>query len=323
MPFRKNFIVRLLIPAALLFAVIFFTNGCVTTAIIIRHKLKQADMLEDWNEKEDGTLIRNIVYDQEKKFSYDLYLPKDIQKNNSRNVMLFIHGGAWNSGRKEDIAYACRRYVKEGYITVTLQYSLARRKGPAITFFTILDDITRCLNHVKTYTGKRGITVKKIALSGYSAGGHLAMLYAFSRKKESPIPIAFVFSQVGPSVFTRDIWGPDHDKENAALALASAASGKSITAGNYDTEQARNAIKSISPALLVDKDTVPGIYAYGAKDSLVRPIHAQKLENALTKHHVPHHILIYPSSGHFLCDDPEEVKKYRALIQEYCQKYFQ
>lgn len=320
MPNEKIHIARIFALAALLLAALYFSGGCMTAAIIIHHKLKHADMLEDWDEKEDGTRIRNIVYDQKKGFSYDLYLPKDIQNNSSRNVMLFIHGGAWNSGRKEDIAYACRRFAKEGYITVTLQYSLADKKGPPITFFTILDDITRCLNHVKSYTAKRGITVRKVALSGYSAGGHLAMLYAFSRKKESPIPIAFVFSQVGPSVFTRDTWGPD--KTDFALALASAASGKSITAGNYDTEQARNAIKSISPALLVDKDTVPGIYAYGAKDSLVRPIHAQKLENALTKHHVPHHILIYPESGHFLCDDPGYARRYRELVKEYCEKYF-
>lgn len=320
MQIRKNFIVRLLIPAALLFAVVFFTNGCVTTAIIIRHKLKQADMLEDWNEKEDGTLIRNIVYDQEKNFSYDLYLPKDIQKNDSRDMMLFIHGGAWNSGKKEDMAYACRRFAKEGYITVSLQYSLASRKGPPVTFFAILDDITRCLDHVKKYTEEKGITVKKVALSGYSAGGHLAMLYAFSRKKESPIPIAFVFSQVGPSIFSYDAWGPK--KEKFALALASAASGQTINKENYHSAQTRNAIKSISPALLINKNTVPGIYAFGKKDKLVIPLHAQALEAMLKKHHVPHHILNYPSSGHFLCDDPEYARKYRELIKEYCKKYF-
>lgn len=321
MPAKRYILIRTFALAALLFSTLYFCTGCAGAAfaILFHHKLKQADMLEDWN-KTDGTLIKNIIYDPEKNFSCDLYLPKDIQENSRRDVMLFIHGGAWNSGRKEDMAYACRRYAKEGYITVTLQYSLASKKGPPITFFTILDDITRCLTHIKTYTAERGITVKKLALSGYSAGGHLAMLYAFSRKNECPIPIAFVFSQVGPSIFTRDAWG--EKKKDFALALASAASGQTITEKNYDSIQARNAIKSISPALLIDNHTVPGIYAYGGKDPLVTPFHARALKQALQKHHIPHDILIYPESGHFLCEDPEYTRKFRALVREYCQKYF-
>ncbi len=318
---RKNLIIRVFILAALLSATILFSSGCLTIVAIalVHHNLKQADMLENW-QKGDGSLHKNVEYDHEKKFSYDIYLPTDIQQNKSRNVMLFIHGGGWNSGRKEDIAYACRRYAKEGYITVTLQYSLASKNGPPVTFFTMLDDITRCLAHVKTYTGERGITVKKVALSGYSAGGHLAMLYAFSRKNESPIPIAFVFTQVGPSIFTYDAWGPK--KEKFALALASAGSGQTINKENYHSAQTRNAIKSISPALLINKDTVPGIYAFGKKDKLVIPLHAQALEAMLKKHHVPHHVLIYPDSGHFL-NDEKYARRYRELIKEYCQKYFQ
>lgn len=321
MPAKRYILIRTFALAALLFSTLYFCTGCAGAAfaILFHHKLKQADMLEDWNET-DGTLIKNIIYDRKKNFSCDLYLPKDIQENSSRNVMLFIHGGGWNSGRKEDIAYACRRYAKEGYITVTLQYSLASKNGPPVTFFTMLDDITRCLAHVKTYTGERGITVKKVALSGYSAGGHLAMLYAFSRKNESPIPIAFVFTQVGPSIFTYDAWGPK--KEKFALALASAASGQTINKENYHSAQTRNAIKSISPALLINKDTVPGIYAFGKKDKLVIPLHAQALEAMLKKHHVPHHVLIYPDSGHFL-NDEKYARRYRELIKEYCQKYFQ
>ena len=317
---KKQHLIRKFVFTILLAAASVFCSGCLATAaIVFHHKLKQADMLESWSEK-DGSLIKDIVYDPGKNLTYDLYLPKDIRENETRHAMIFIHGGAWNSGRKEDMAYACRRYVKEGYLTVTLKYSLASKNGPPVTFFTMLDDITRCLAHVKTYTGERGITVKKVALSGYSAGGHLAMLYAFSRKNESPIPIAFVFTQVGPSIFTYDAWGPK--KEKFALALASAASGQTINKENYHSAQTRNAIKSISPALLINKDTVPGIYAFGKKDKLVIPLHAQALEAMLKKHHVPHHVLIYPDSGHFL-NDEKYARRYRELIKEYCQKYFQ
>ena len=276
-------------------------------------------MVEEWSEK-DGTLLKNIVYDRDKNLKYDLYLPQDIKENDSVNAMIFIHGGAWNSGSKEDMAYACRRYAKAGLITVTLQYSLASENTPQVSFFTMLDDISRCLYHLKDYTAARKININKIALSGYSAGAHLAMLYAFSYREKSPLPIAFVFSQVGPSIFTKDAWG--QDKEKFALALASAGAGRKITAADYDSAQSQAIIKSISPALLVNENTVPGIYAYGGKDTLVRIIHAQKLEEALKKCNIAHEMLIYPESGHFLCEDPQYARRYRALIREYCEKYF-
>ena len=317
---KKQHLIRKFVFTILLAAASVFCSGCLATAaIVFHHKLKQADMLESWSEK-DGSLIKDIVYDPGKNLTYDLYLPKDIRENETRHAMIFIHGGAWNSGRKEEMAYACRRYVKEGYLTVTLKYSLAAKNGPPVTFFTMLNDISRCLAHLKTYTAEKKITIGKIALSGYSAGGHLAMLYAFTHREKSPLPIAFVFSQVGPTVFTREVWGAD--KEDFAIALASAGSGKKITAADYDSARSQEIIKSISPALLVNKNTVPGIYAYGGKDTLVRIIHAQKLEAALKNHQIPHEILIYPGSGHFLCEDPQYTRRYRALIREYCKKYF-
>ena len=293
-------------------------NGCITTALIIHHKLKQADMLEDW-EKEDGTIVKDIVYDAEKNLAYDLYLPAHPEQKKAQYAMIFLHGGSWNSGDKKDVSYACRRFAKAGYVTVTLNYSLAKEKGPPITFFTMLDDITRCLTHLKQEMAKRNIKLKKIALSGYSAGGHLAMLYAFAYREKSPLPIAFVFQQVGPALFTPEAW---NNKTEFALALASAGAGKKITEEDHKQGRSLDVIKTISPALLVDKNTVPGIHAYGAKDSLVRPPHGAALEKALKKHNVPHDMVNYTNSGHFLCDDPEQAQKYRKLVLEYADRYF-
>ena len=291
-------------------------QGCFSEAFI-HYKLKQADMLESWTDK-DGTIIRDIVYDKKKSLAYDLYLPAKITEK-AQYAMIFIHGGAWNSGDKSELSYGCRRFAKAGYTTVTLNYSLAKKDGPKITFFTMLDDIANCLAHLKQNMNKRNIQLKSIALSGYSAGGHLAMLYAFSRKEKSPLPVAFVFEQVGPTLFAPETW---NDNKDFALTLASAGAGKTITEKDYQTGNYLSVVKTISPALLVDENTVPGIYAYGAKDPLVIPAHYTALEKALKKYKVPHEIVKYNKSGHFLCDDPEQAQKYRSLIFEYAKKYF-
>ena len=47
-----------------IFGIIFLLgcSGCITTAVVIHKKLKNADYLEDWK-KSDGTVITDIVYD--------------------------------------------------------------------------------------------------------------------------------------------------------------------------------------------------------------------------------------------------------------------
>lgn len=293
-------------------------SGCITTALIIRRKMRNADYIEDWKD-DDGTVITNIVYDSKKNLKYDLFLPTShAEKDTPVGAMLFIHGGAWQTGRKDDMTFACRRFVKQGYVTATMQYTLFK-EGEKTSFFTMLDDIDKCLEHLRDTAKANQRPVKAVALSGISAGAHLAMLYAYTRWNTSPVPIAFVFQQVGPSCFTRDAW-PNHP--DWSFSLTKAGTGMEMSREDFDSGNKHDAVKSISPALLVDKNSVPTIAAYGRKDTLVSKPHAEKLIKALKEHNVPHVFIDYPNSGHFLCDDPDSARKYREAILEYSRKYF-
>lgn len=313
--FFRSRLFRYLLLFLVLLTIIYLGRRCWSAATLLaRGELLRGSMSESWSEK-DGIHIKDIVYDKKKNLAYDLYLPKNEEKKRKSFAMLFIHGGSWKSGSKEEMGFVCRRFAKAGYITLALNYSLVGKGRGSVNFFTMLNDINSCIAHLKSSMEKRNIKVKKIALSGHSAGGHLAMLYAFTRKKECPIEIAFVFQQVGPTLFTPEAWGND---KNFALSLASAGSGKRI----YNEKSASEAVKSVSPALLVNKETVPGIHAYGGRDTLVAPIHGQKLEEALKTHGVPHQMIFFPNSGHILSKDPKSAFKYMMWVLEYCKKYF-
>lgn len=292
-------------------------SGCITTAVVIHKKLKNADYLEDWK-KSDGTVITDIVYDSQKNLKYDLYLPAKAEKDKPVGAMLFIHGGGWTTGRKSEQNYACKRFAKEGYVTATMEYTLFK-KGEKATFFTMLDDIEKCLEHMKMTATANHYPIKKVALSGLSAGGHLSMLYAYSRAKTSPIPIAFVFQHVGPSCFEPGAW-PDHPDWDYGLTVAG--SGVEMSKEDYESGKMADVVKSISPALWIDENTVPTIAAYGGKDELVPTTHAVKIREALETHHVPHVFILYPNSTHFLCEDPDCAKQYRQAILEFARKYF-
>lgn len=292
-------------------------SGCITTAVIVHKKLKNADYLEDWKNS-DGTVITDIVYDEAKQLKYDLYLPAKAEKDKPVGAMLFIHGGGWRTGRKSDMSFACKRFAKEGYVTATMQYSLVSEENKA-SFVDMLNDIGKCLEHMRLKASEEHYPIKAVALSGISAGGHLSMLYAYSRAKTSPIPIAFVFQQVGPSCFEKGMWTNHPDLD---YGLAMAGSGVEMSKEDYESGKMADVVKAISPALLVDEQSVPTIAAYGGKDELVPPTHAAKIREALETHHVPHVFILYPNSGHFLCEDPDCAKQYRQAILEFARKYF-
>jgi acetyl esterase/lipase len=93
-----------------------------------------------------------------------------------RPVVLFIHGGSWNSGSKDNFIYKAigRRLAKNGFVGVVISYRLS----PQVRVPQQADDCARALAwtvaHIKEYGGD----ASRIVLMGHSAGGGLAALLA-------------------------------------------------------------------------------------------------------------------------------------------------
>lgn len=115
---------------------------------------------------------------------------------------------------------------------------------------------------------KRGYPIDRMAVSGGSAGGTLALLYAYRDAAESPVPVRMVFEMVGPPSFQPADWGIyglDQSPE-AAAALFSTMSGRDITPEIIGTQAYDDSIRCISAYMWVDSATVPTLCAYGVKD---------------------------------------------------------
>ena len=82
---------------------------------------KKAGRKVEWDSR-NGNIIRNLKYGKGSRNTYDLFLPANKECD---ALMLFVHGGSWMSGKKEDIEWAARRYAKEGYVSATINYSRA------------------------------------------------------------------------------------------------------------------------------------------------------------------------------------------------------
>lgn len=101
----------------------------------------------------------------------DIYQPRQKQQK-LYPVVVFIHGGAWDSGNKNLYAFIGRRLAKQGVVAVLINYRLA----PAVQVPDMADDCARAViwtqQHITDYNGDPA----RIFVMGHSAGGGLAAL---------------------------------------------------------------------------------------------------------------------------------------------------
>ena len=289
--------------------------ACSISGLVLQKSLKQGGYMESWS-KDDGRVLTGLSYGKDNANKYDLYLPKDLAPGKDAPLLLLIHGGSWTEGKRGDIAYACKYYAKNGCITATMDYSLIAEKNENITIKTMLDEISACISALKTQLKKGGYQISGLAIAGTSAGGHLALLYAYSRKAESAIPIMFVFEKVGPVSVRKEFWGEDV----SAMLIGFGARVKADPE-NLDAPETVEAANSLSPLHFISPESPPTIFAYGGKDDLVKPVHRDELAKALEKHHVPNIRVDFPNSNHAMWDDPESTESFRKAVLQFCDRY--
>ena len=156
-----------------------------------------------------GEINNGKDYEKNERNIYDLYIPysTEFTKDKHNGVILFIHGGSWTSGDKSEMDYLARRYSKFGYITATMSYTLLIDNYTDYNIFKIMDEITACIQSIKDELISRNYDDSKLelALSGTSAGAHIALLYGYSIAN-SPIPIKFMIDIVGPVSIEPKYW---------------------------------------------------------------------------------------------------------------------
>ncbi len=100
----------------------------------------------------------------------DVYYPNDLSK--AKDVLVFIHGGSWNSGKKETYWWLGRNMASKNVVTIIINYSLS----PAYQYEKMAADCAKALKWVSANAGTYGGDSSNVYVMGHSAGGHLAAL---------------------------------------------------------------------------------------------------------------------------------------------------
>jgi acetyl esterase/lipase len=85
-------------------------------------------------------------------------------------TVVWIHGGAWISGDKRDVAPYLQMIAAEGYTTIGVNYTI----GPEATYPTAVDQLNDALGYILENAAELRVDPQRIVLAGDSAGSQLA-----------------------------------------------------------------------------------------------------------------------------------------------------
>ncbi len=229
--------------------------------------------------------VRDVTYKRlpDGDLKLDLYVPYTKEPG---PAILYIHGGGWQTGTKEQYVLWYLPYLQLGFRVAAVQYRLSgRAPAPAA-----VEDCRCALLWVGRNGERYGIDPARIVVTGGSAGGHLALMTAFldgsfdsSCGVEGPPtkPVA-VINYYGATDMTE------------LLKTAKPHYQKFFSGPGDAMEMARR----ISPLNWVRPGLPPVLTLHGDADATVAHEHAVRLHEALDKAGTPNELVTIKDGAH-------------------------
>ena len=267
----------------------------------------------EWDESV-GEIYSNLDYENDNGNQYDLYIPSGLDKLENQYLILFIHGGSFNSGSKEDGESWCKYYATKWYITASVDYTL-QNQGKDASIYLMNEEIENAVTALKQKTEELGYHIAGMAPCGVSAGGTLAMNLAYNGN--SAIPVKFVFQLAAPTYFAPSEWSllMKVDRLDSEEKFCKMMTGKELE--DYDTE-----IQNISPACIVNEDSVPSLIGYGLIDHCVPLSQKYYLIEVYDRDNVMYDYIEFPKSNHGMYNDLDKLQEFLDKSLEYARVYF-
>jgi acetyl esterase/lipase len=221
-----------------------------------------------------GQVVTDVAYMDGARGKLDIY--PGAGPETEKPVVVFIYGGGWDSGRRQDYRWAGRAFAAQGYLTVVPDYRLV----PQHVYPDFLADCAAAVRWVRDNAARFGGDPDRIVLVGHSAGAYNAVMLAL-------------------------------DGRFLAEAGASRSSIRGVVglAGPYDfypwdAEASRNAFgawpdpAATQPVSYVSADAPPLLLLHGDADTTVRPRNTQRLATRMTEAGGDATTRLYPGMDH-------------------------
>jgi len=249
----------------------------------------------------------NIEYGEAggEKLLLDAHVPEG---NGLHPVVLIVHGGGWMSGdREKDIVPVFAPYATN-FTWFTISYRLAStttNHWPAC-----FEDLQTAIRWVKQHAGEYKGDPNRIALFGYSAGGHLVTLAGTHATDDTKVQAI-----VGMAPPTDLVW----DNERRGGASVSMKALFNLESTNL-TESVRAVLKENSPVTYIKPGLPPFMILQGSADKTVPAEQSQAFQKKLLAAGVSCDMISIPEGQHRIADwnrfDPDWQTKLVAWLNE-------
>ncbi len=192
----------------------------------------------------------------------NIWIPTGTAKTDKLPVLVWLYGGGWYSGQRDDYGFAGRAFAKQGFIVVIPDYRLV----PEGHWPDFLQDSAAAVawtqEHIADYGGDPG----RMALAGHSAGAYNSLMLALDpqwlKAAGSDVSaIRGVVSLAGPADFY-----PFEKGGRADVAMGDI-----------------RPVEQTQPIHFVRADAPPLWLGHGTADTVVRVRNSQRLAAAMHK----------------------------------------
>ncbi len=122
---------------------------------------------------------KGILYGDEPLQDLDIYYPKPLVQAMKTNttikqeypMVVFVHGGSWESGNKEEYAFVGQSLAQAGYVTAVINY----RKAPEHVYPDYVEDTAQAIAWSYNNAKRFHANPERFAVVGHSAGAFNAV----------------------------------------------------------------------------------------------------------------------------------------------------
>lgn len=222
----------------------------------------------------------------------DIYLPYNMAEMNrtkdKRPCLLICPGGGYGFCSERESEPIALHFLPEGFNVFVLKYSVSPHRFPSQ-----LREVAAVLELIHRFSDLWNCDTKKIAIMGFSAGGHLAAHYSTMYDCKEVRDVFPESKKVDASILCYPVITADekHRHEGSFINLT----------GHKPNEVEKN---YLSCNRQVTKNTPPAFLWHTAEDTCVPVMNSLLYAESLSENGIPFELHIYPYGGHGLstCD---------------------
>jgi len=127
-------------------------------------------------------VLSDMAYGPGARERCDVVLPDRAPKGAPLHV--FVHGGYWRAGRKEDYTFVAAPVVAAGGVAALVEYDLM----PGVRMADLVAQVRKAVHWLTSHATTWGADPSRLTASGHSAGAHLASYLAASGPQDDTRP---------------------------------------------------------------------------------------------------------------------------------------